>query len=96
MSENVEIVGVLVAGLAIFVSIMRYVTLYTKNADKRRLEVLSMYENTLIENAKLKGQIELSKIQEVEVRRNIQAYKTEITRYKNLYEKTLDKNNNKV
>lgn len=83
MSDNAELVAVLAAGLSIFVALMRYVTVYTKSADKRRLEILAMYEDVIIENAKLKGAAEVSKIQ-------MQSYKSQIVKYKVLYEKTLD------
>lgn len=91
MPESTELVAVLVAGLLLFIGLMRYVTVYMKGADARRLEVFKMYENTLIENIKLKGQIEITTFKQAETDRHIKFYQKELVKYKNLYEKTLDK-----
>lgn len=83
MTDNAEVVAVLVAGLMIFIGIMRYVTVYTKSADQRRLEFLKLYEDALIENAKLRGRVSVQETQEIELKKTI-------TKYRNLYQKTLD------
>lgn len=96
MTQSAEIIAVLVALLMLFVVIMRYVVSYTKNADSRRLEVFAMYEKTVVENATLKGQIEINKFKQAEVEKHVKFYQKELVKYRNLYEATLDKPTNKV
>lgn len=55
MNQEIEIGAVVLAGILIFVGLMKYVTEYMKKSEARRAELFEKYEQTIEENAKLKA-----------------------------------------
>lgn len=81
-----ELMAVLVAGLMLFIGLLRYVVSFMKGYEKRRLELIEKYEATLTENVMLRGQVALAEDDVKDAKKHSKFIYKEYTRYKKLYE----------
>lgn len=86
-----EIIGVLVAGLLLFMATLRYVSGFIQKTEKRRSDLFDKYEAALIENVRLKGQLQLNRKQMENDSKTIKFYSKELAKYKTLYKSSIDK-----
>jgi hypothetical protein len=88
VNDFLETGGVFLAALAIFLGLMRYVTQYMKNSEKRRAELFLRYEDTLTENVRLKAAMIVTADRYDVIVHERDAYRVGYTKYRKLYAKT--------